>query len=164
MKKKNPEAFGQMAKHYKNGEGTFQSDTKSLEMRICAAELGLANAFDHIGYSYQEGIVVEQDMSKALEFYEVGAKKGSILAHHNLASFHGTNGNIQVCIKHLKVVASTGDQDSMDYLMKLYKRNKLSKEDLAQTLSAFQTAKNAMKSKDREDAHDLIARYNNRDR
>ena len=75
MKKNHPKAFMEMARSYKEGkykegEGVFQSDTKSLEMRICAAELGLANAFDHIGYCYEEGIVVEQDKSKALEFYE----------------------------------------------------------------------------------------------
>ena len=49
-------------------------------MRIRAAELGYAVAFGFIGQHYEGGIAVEQDKSKAVAFYEVSAKKGSISA------------------------------------------------------------------------------------
>jgi len=154
----------QMATEYKTGDkGVLQSDTKSLEMRICAAELGDAEAFVNIGCHYDEGIVVEQDKSKTLEFYEVAAKKGSVQAHEFLALFHGMNGDIQTSIKHCRVAASAGDQDSMDNFMKAFRDELVSKEDLAQTLRAFQTSKDLVKSKDREDVRVLIARYNNGD-
>ena len=152
MKNNNPEAFMAMAQEYKSGEDVFQSDTKALEMYAHAAELDLANAFDHIGYSYREGILVEQDTSKALVFYEIAAKKGSLMAHQYLASFHVKNGNIDISIRHLTVAASAGDQDSMDLLMKAYKDKLLSKEELTQTLRAFQEAKDLMKSEDRDTA------------
>jgi len=163
MKKNNPKAFMQMANAHVSGNDIIQSDTKSLEMRICAAELGLANAFDHIGYSYEEGIVVEQDYSKALEFYEIGAKKSSVQAHRFLARFHVRNGNDQIGIKHLKIAASAGDKQSMNMLMIYYKDDLLSKEELAQTLRAFQTSNDAMKSKDRDEAKAMFDRYKNRD-
>ena len=88
-------------------------------------------------------------MSKALEFYEVSAKKGSVKAHKVLARFHERNGDIDVYIKHLKVVASAGDQDSMDDLLKLYKNEALTKDELTQTLRAFQASCIEMKNKDR---------------
>ena len=85
MKKNDPDAFIEMAKEYKTGEITLQSDTKALEMYICSAELGLADGFGKLGWYYEEGIAVEQDMSKALEYYEITAKKGSLDAHKYLA-------------------------------------------------------------------------------
>jgi len=150
MKKKNPEAFMQMAERYKNGKEILQSYTKSLEMRICAAELGHADAFVNIGYFYDVGLAVEQDKSKTLEFYEIAAKKGSVQAHQYLALYHGKRRNIDKSVRHCKVAASAGDQQSMDGLMKAYRDKLLTKEELSQTLRAFQTAKDLMKSKDRD--------------
>ena len=112
MKKNEPGAFVHMASRYQSGDGVMQSDTKTLEMYIRAAELGFPNAYTDIGYHYRRGIVVEQDGSKSLAFYEVAAKKGSMYAHKILAKFHGNNGNNQKCIEHLKVAASAGDKES----------------------------------------------------
>jgi len=61
---------------------------------------------------------------------------------------------------HLKVAASAGDKHSMDALMKLYKLNELSKEELTQTLRAFQTSTDAMKNKDRDDYVEFLRRKN----
>ena len=100
---------------------------------------------------YEEGIAVEQDTSKALEFYTVAAKKGSLDAHAYLARFHGENENNQ-CIQHLKVLANAGDKKSMDALMGAYKEKLVSKDELTPTLRAFQASTNEMKSKGRENA------------
>ena len=56
MKKKNPHAFMKMAIRYKNGNHVLQSYTRALEMYICAAELGSANAFENIGTCYYRGL------------------------------------------------------------------------------------------------------------
>ena len=159
-KKNNPEAFMQMAMRYKSGDGLMQSDTRSLEMYIRAAELSHANAYVSIGEFYKRGVAVEQNTSKALAFHEVGAKKGSVHAHYLLTKFHRRNGNIQQLMEHMKVTASAGAQDSMDYLMKVYKQKLLSKEDLTQTLRAYQTSSNDTKSKDRENAARLMKEQN----
>jgi len=162
-KRNNVDALIQMVYLYNSGEEVFQSDTKSLEMRIRAAELGSAKAFSVIGKSYIEGTAVEVDRSRSLAFYEIAAKKGCIIAHQYLAAFNFENGDYQRCTDHLKVCANAGCQGSMNKLMAYYKTNVskdgltqmqtlLTKEDLAQTLRAFQSSNNEMKSKDRDDA------------
>jgi len=149
-----------MARYYHLGNtGLIQSNTRALEMYICAAELGHAEAFVNIGCRYEEGTVVEQNLSKTLEYYEVAAKKGSLSAHKFLLMFHGTNGDIQTSIRHIKVAACAGDQESMDNFMKAFRDELVSKEDLEQTLRAFQASKDLTKSKDREDIYALIDQY-----
>ena len=155
MNNNNPIAYMSMAEAYARGDGVMQSDTKSLEMRIRAAELGEAEAYYMIGVYYKEGIVVGQDQSKMLAYYEVSAKKESIPAHIYLARFHGRNGDMQLCIKHLRVAAGAGDKEAMDTMMGFYKAKELSKEDLTKTLRAFQASIDGMKSKDRDDAKAL---------
>jgi len=153
MKKKNPTAFIRMGIHYKEGDGVFQSDTKALEMFICSAELGHAYAYAAIGIWYKGlGTAVERDMSKAVSFDEVAAKMGSVHAHVMLAHFYTKTGDNNKRIKHLTVAARAGDKDSMDSMMDAYKDKELSKEELSQTLRAFQASTNEMKSKDRDDA------------
>ena len=152
MKNNNPESYLHMAERYRSGKGVLQSDTKSVEMYIRAAELGNANAFGYIGDDYRKGVVVEQSASKSLEFFELSAKKGSIQARRELARFHGVNGDMQVCMKHLKVIASAGDQDAMGDLMRAYKEKLIAKEELTHTLRACQASQNEMKSEDRDEA------------
>lgn len=158
MKKNNPGVIMQMATRYREGNGVIQSNTKTLELRIRAAELGYAQAFGFIGHYYEEGFVVEQNTSKALEFYGIAAKRGSVQAHNALVSLHAKNGNADESTKHLKVAASAGDKMSMDDLMQAYKVKLLSKEELTQTLRAFQTSTNEMKSEERDEARLLEKR------
>ena len=147
MKNNYPLAYLKMADRYKKGKGELQSVTKALEMYIRAAELDNARAYGIIGDYYQNGIAVEQNIVKAIEFYEVSSKKGSVHAHRELARFYGENGDSQVCIKHLKVIASAGDQVAMDDLMRAYKEKLMAKEELTQTLRSYQASSNEMKSK-----------------
>jgi len=112
MKNNNPHAFVQMGSNYQLGTDVLQSDTRSLQMRIRAAELGVSNAYAVIGMHYEDGLGIEQDLSKALAFYEVAAKKGSTRAHIDLAEYHGGNGDIQRSIEHLKVAANAGCQEA----------------------------------------------------
>ena len=164
MKKNDPQAFIQMAIYYKEGDdGMMQSDTKSLEMLIRAAEFGHGEAYLRIGEYYDDGLVVEQDISKMVAFYEVSAKKGYVQAHRYLALFHAKNWNNKKSFEHMKMAASAGDKDAVDLLVKSYKieNSPLSKEELTQTLRAFQAANDNMKSEDRENAR-LIEEYRER--
>ena len=156
MKKNNPHAFMHMALEYSAGEDVFQSDTKALQMYTCAAELGRIDAYTEIGRYYNTGKVVGQDRSKALTFYKISAKKGSMIAHQLLAKYEEKFGNTQNRIGHLKVLASAGDQQTMNSLIQL---NLLSKDDLTQTLCACQASQNEMKSKDRDDARAIRNAY-----
>ena len=103
MKKNIPRAFAKMADKYEQGDdGMIQSNTKALEMYICAAELGNAKSYGCIGWYYYKGIVVEQDISKYLKFTEVAAKKGSYAAHLVLAGYHDNAGSVQWSMNILK--------------------------------------------------------------
>ena len=153
MKNNVPEAFIQRGKQYKTGIDMFQSDTKSMEMYIRAAELGHTKAFDVIASYYEEGIAVGEDVSKAQEFWVVAAKKGSIAARMWLLGC----GTDEEMIKHLELAANTGHQESMDAVMKLYRHNIVSKDYLTQVLRTFQASSNELKSKDRDDARAYVA-------
>ena len=152
MKRNDPIAFVEMARYYISGDGVIQSNTRAIEMYISAAELGHAEAFGKLGWCYEEGIAVEQDMSKALEYYEITAKKGNLNARVYLAHFHGENRDFQISIKHLKVAASAGYKMAIDALMAYFKDKLISKEDLTQFLRAYQAANSELMSKDRENA------------
>jgi len=151
MKKNIPNAFMAMAEHYEQGDDVVQSDTRAIEMYIRAAELGHVDAFGKLGNYYQKGVGVEQDGFKGLQYCQISAKKGSIQAHKALAQEHETRGNVDEAVRHATVAASAGDQESMDNLMNAYKDESLSKEELTETLRAYQASSNAMKSKDRDD-------------
>ena len=62
------------------------------------------------------------------------------------------NGDIETSIRHIKVTASAGDQESMDKLMDAYKNKLLSKEELTQILRAHQTSSNELRTNDRDEA------------
>jgi len=159
-KKNNPSAIIQMAHNYRSGEdGVLQSNTKSLEMLTKAAELGHADAFGKLGKYYEDGIAVEQNMSRAMEFNEVAAKKGSMLAHLNLAIFRveslEDNESVLKGIGHMKVAASAGCQEAMDMLMHLYKHKLVTKEEVTQALRAFQASDRIMKVENKDPEDDL---------
>ena len=141
-----------MAKSYEEGEGIFQSDTKALEMCIRAAELGSAQAFGLIGNNYKDGIAVETNASKAIEFYDLAAKKGSITGHQVLAEIHKFSGNNHKHIKHLTVAASARVSSFNGHVNGCLQTRITTKRGSEITLRAFQASINEMKSKDRDDA------------
>ena len=109
----NPIAFMEMAFRHKSGRGVLQSETKSLEMYIRAAELGHADAYLMIGQHYNHGLVVEANYVKALAFWEIAAKKGLIRAHLKFAEAYENNSNKEKSIKYLKVAACAGHQQTI---------------------------------------------------
>lgn len=156
-KKNHPVALMVMAVRYLSGDGVIQSDTKTFEMLICAAELGHAPAFGMIAHLYEEdNTVFSQNISKTLAFGEIGAKKGDVKAHIIIATQRFEAGDYDNSIKHLKVAANAGHQGAMDLLMEHYKNSLLPKEDLAQTLRAYQASSDQMKSPEREKCMSLL--------
>ena len=150
MKKNNPDAFFIMAERYKSGDGVLQSDTRSFEMYIRASELGDAKSYSVIGNHYRFGTLVEEDEAKASTYEEIAAKKGSLAAHRYLVELHGRSS--QKGVEHLKVGACAGDKKSMSELTEAYRQTSLvSKEELTQTLRAYQASSNEMRSEDYRD-------------
>ena len=62
------------------------------------------------------------------------------------------SGNVNTAIKHWKVAACAGSQDSVDRLMNAFKNNHFPKEELALVLRAFQASNDEVKSEARDKA------------
>jgi uncharacterized protein len=76
MKNGNAKAFNIIAKYYDNGSnGMPQNRAKANELWLKAGELGCANGYSNLGYSYGIGQGVEADRKKAKHYYEIAAMK-----------------------------------------------------------------------------------------
>jgi len=165
-------AFAAIGLHYLEGSGVEQDRSEELSFyevaakkgsvyaHMClaefynrSAELGNAQMHTLIREYYSESLTLECDRSNAfVEINEIVENMGSEKApQHLVAALQETNETFQKSIKHLKVAANAGYQQAMDSLMELYKTKAVPKEDLTQTLRAFQASTAEMKSKDRDD-------------
>ena len=115
-------ALGVMGQVYRSGGSLIpKDDLKALDCYIRAVELGSANACAKIGLSYAEGDGVAVDKEKAALFERVGALRGSVVAHNNVGWAEYIDfGNHEIGIRHWKIAAEAGDQDSLDALKKIY--------------------------------------------
>ena len=146
MEHDDPESFNMMAHRYwMGGSGVEVNVRKALDLFIRAAELGMAEAYYNVAC---KGFVTGW---KARACLEVSAKKGLYKAHEHLGEIEETSGNINTAIKHWTVAANAGSQSSLNMLIKAFKNNQLSKEELAQVLRAFQASSDETKSQARDD-------------
>ena len=53
-----------------------QDADKALECYKAAAALGMTNAYEAMGDIYRQGEIVERDLARAIELYDIGAKEG----------------------------------------------------------------------------------------
>ena len=115
-------AFTQMGGVYRNGAfGMVKNELKALDYFIRAVELGSADSCSIIGAIYDEGIGVSVDRERAALFQRVGALRGDVLARHNigLAEYYGLD-NHEIGIRHWKLAAEAGLQESLNALRKIY--------------------------------------------
>lgn len=151
MERGNQRAYMEMARNYCSGSYVEKSYERCLDMCISAGQLGDAFAFLTIAWFYQGGFVVGKCEQKWRAFLEVAAKKGCAVGQDRLADLEMRIGSIDEAIRHWRVAASAGYQHAMDELMHVYRETGLlSKEDLDQTLCAFQQSNDEMKSENRE--------------
>ena len=61
---------------------------KSKKYYLYAVNKNEPYAINNLGYSYQEGRVVEKDLKKALKLYKKSAKLGNHWSHGNIANFY----------------------------------------------------------------------------
>ena len=106
--------------HPTRGElGKAQDDLKALDCWIRAAELGSGEVCVNIGMGYDKGIGVSVNNEMAALFERVGALRGDIYARNNIGVSEYYNlGNHEMGIRHWKIAAEAGYQDSLDDLKK----------------------------------------------
>ena len=151
------EAFTIMGGFYRTGmNGVPKDDLKALDCYIRAVELGSDEACTFIGRCcYAEGNGVSVDKKRAALFERMGAARGSITARHNIGTFEYKSGNHEIGIRHWKISAEAGDQESLDALKEIYNTEKpgkefISKECMDGLYRVCHDAQEEVKSEERE--------------
>ena len=166
MDNDNAVAFVVQGVYYADGTCGLQQDmVKANELWRKAGELGCAEAYSRLGYSFSNGMGVEVDKKKAVHYYELAAIKGDVLARHNLGCMEGQAGNSHRLMKHLMLAARSGYTPSLDGVTKGFTRaGYVTKEEYANTLREYQKRMDEMKSDTRDTAAENTKRINEEER
>ena len=150
MERDNAMAFYAFAGHCARGERVPQDLEKANELYLKAGELGCAVAYSKLGYSYNNGRGVEVDKKKAKHYYELAAMRGCTYARHNLGFVEEKAGNYHRAYKHYIIAAKAGFKKSLDAVKGGFMDGIVTKDEYANTLRAYQSRQDEMKSKDRD--------------
>ena len=153
IEKGNASALYNFASCYASGiYGMPQDWAKANELLLKAGELGCAEAYSKLGYSYEYGRGVEADKKKAKHYYEIAAMKGDEHARHNLGALEGKACNFQRRYKHYVIAAKAGYRTSMEYVKKGFRSGHVTKDEYESTLRVYHELQTEMKSDMRADA------------
>ena len=146
-----PNSFNIVAKYYENGSNGMPRDhQKANELYLKAGELGCANGYANLGYSYGVGRGAEIDKKKAKHYWELAAMRGDVEARRNLGVFESKADNHERADKHFVIAAKAGDKFSLDVVKKRFTKGFVTKEEYECTLRAYHESQIETKSKARE--------------
>ena len=163
VKSVDPKAIHDFGVCYLYGHFGMEKDVpRSVELFERAAGLGLneahyslATMFDKYDkYADVEGIL-DKDMARAVEHYEVAAKQGHVIARSCLGRIDYNAGNTGLALKHWMISANLGDGDSLDAIKKMYMDGLAMKADYGEALRGYHDAVKEMSSPEREEANAL---------
>ena len=123
-----------------------------------AVELGEVEAHFYLSIMYSQGYEVKKDMEKEVYHLEQAAVGGHPSARYNLGNFEWVHGDRERAMKHYMISASLGCNDTISWLVKAFKMEKISKDYLTAALRAHQTAVAATKSPQRKEAEEAKKR------
>ncbi|MFY9259304.1 MAG: tetratricopeptide repeat protein [Gallionella sp.] len=92
----------------------------AFDLFMEAAKSGDVWAFNSLGYFYDQGISVERNPKRAMEWYRKSAKSGDACGCLNLATQYRDAGNIRCAKKWYIRAIEGGDADAALQLGKLY--------------------------------------------
>ena len=153
-------ALTTMGEIHQDGDcGSPKDNLKALDCCIRAVELGSPEACNNIAVDYREGVHgVAVNKERAALFARVGALRGDIVARHNIGriEYHDF-GNQEIAIRHWKIAAEAGHQDSLNLLKKIYNadgempgKQFISKECMDNLYRVCHDAQEEVKSEERE--------------
>eukprot|EP00571_Detonula_confervacea_P004210 CAMPEP_0172315334 /NCGR_PEP_ID=MMETSP1058-20130122/24888_1 /TAXON_ID=83371 /ORGANISM="Detonula confervacea, Strain CCMP 353" /LENGTH=185 /DNA_ID=CAMNT_0013029401 /DNA_START=378 /DNA_END=935 /DNA_ORIENTATION=- len=150
-------AFHQMGCFYNEGiMGLPLSCKRSMEYWLRAIEIGPASSLGStrahcsIAEAYENGEGVVKDMDKAIHHYSLAAMGGNEQARFNLGAFYCNDGDNKRGMKHLMVGAKTGDDDSMKEVRRGFLSGHVTKDELADTVLAYNESNDEIKSEQRD--------------
>jgi len=147
------EAFYQLGfRYFKGNMGLTQNYAKAAEMYDKAVKLGSDHAHYNLGIAYLVGQGVEEDIQKAYKYlWYAAAVGGHEIARYSLGIMEEDN-NEDIATKHYMVAARSGLDDSLKKVGEGYKAGRVTKDEYAKTLRAYQASVNEMKSEQRTKA------------
>ena len=104
----------------RNGKAIRKDDLKALDYFIRSVELGSPEACTRFAEYYHEGNGVAVNKEKVALFDRIGALRGCTIARHNIGSSEYELGNHEIAIRHWKIAAEAGYQDSLNALRGIY--------------------------------------------
>ena len=106
---------------YRDGSnGLRQNHRKAMKLLLRAGELGHAEAYNKVGYSYCNGRGVETDTVKGKYYYELAAMGGHVIARYNLGCVEHYAGNMNRAVKHWMISAGAGHDKSLKEIQELH--------------------------------------------
>ena len=161
MELNDPQAFDTMGCHYHDGWRNLipQDYGKARELWSMAAELGSVRAHNNLAARYYNGEGVERDLKKATHHWEVAAMGGHEVCRYNIGVEEEKKGNIRTrAIKHYIIAARAGYDKAMAKVRKGYTNGYVSKNELENTMRAYQKSLDDVKSAARDKAELFRAR------
>ena len=160
MKNGNSVAYYQLAGYYARGIMGMPRDlVKANELYLKAGELGCAEAYSRLGYSYDNGQGAERDEKKARHYWEPAAMMGDAYARYNLGLLEGKAGNHQRAMKHFILAARAGYPKSLDVVKDGFMDGLVTKHGYEIILRAYHERQTEMKSEARDLAADVQTRH-----
>jgi hypothetical protein len=148
IKKNDPVAMTKMGKtHHREGDYG-----KALEFYTKAAELGGLDAHCGLGIMYHNGTGVEKNEKKSVYHWEQAPIGGHPEARGLLALHEMDNDRFDRAAKHHIIAANLGCDISLQQVKALFVQGVVSKEEYAAARRGYQTAVDATKSDEREEA------------
>ena len=138
MERNNSEAIFYVSRYYRLG-GYVLPKVPNMAFDLCllAADLGHAEACNSLALFYEKGVGVPKDMAKAKEYYEKAAKKGNIMARHNLGEDEWKKGNYYTAGRHWLISAAAGDALSLVKIAEFYRYQYVTKEEYVTALTSY---------------------------
>eukprot|EP00986_Skeletonema_menzelii_P008924 scaffold3926_cov126-Skeletonema_menzelii.AAC.5 len=125
---------------------------------IIAAKLGCDESLDKVKVLYKGGHASKDDFAAALRGHQTAVdatkspQREAADGYMKWLAEHGRNGHNDRAAKHFIIAAKLGDDDSLEAVKDFYKDGYVTKDDFAATLRGHQTAVDATKSPQRDQA------------
>ena len=138
MERNDSEAIYIVSIYYSKGIYGLPMDLqKALDLCLRAADLGYSKACYVLALCYEKGVGLPKDIAKAKEYYEKAAKKGNIMARHNLGEDEWKKGNYYTAGRHWLISAAAGDALSLVKIAEFYRYQYVTKEEYVTALTSY---------------------------
>ncbi|KAL3771985.1 hypothetical protein ACHAWO_009176 [Cyclotella atomus] len=142
----------QLGRKYLNGDHELdlkKDEFKAFKLFHRAAELGSAQAYFNLGFTYDKGVGVSKDGTKARQYHELAAIKRCAISRLSLGAFEVAAGNADRAIKHCLIAAEFGVVEAVDFIQIFLISGHATKDQYAQALRLYQAYLDEVKSDQR---------------